>query len=1020
MKGLVKEIKNEITLSIMHTLFLSINFYPNLERAIFMKITLFYAIVSICLFFNISTAISDYDANLEILEAIIDEETNEGRAIVSLYDPDVNSSSSSQNLVNITISGWESTTLRLIETGNDTGSFLGTIGMGGASTIINTRISAGVGDTITVTFTDDPDASGGISVVEDTAEVVAGSLSASPTPSVTPTSSTVSTEVSGKITSDTKWKKENSPYLVTGNILVNEGITLTIEEGVTIKLEEGKTLQIEGQIVARGKEGKEIIFTTSSKKDDDYWNYIYLSNTSIGATFDSNGNYQNGTILEYCIIENASGSDDLGDGAVIINGTNPYINHCTIQNNYASGIYAYNVSGVFKITACVISNNFANGVAGGIYIGGSTDQMTITISDSTIENNTAWRGNYGGGIYLYSDDSDDIISIYNNKINNNNSDYYGGGIYISGSYSYCGNITIYNNTISGNTASVGGGMGCYYCTNAKIYSNIISNNDGGGISISDGTNGRTTTISSNMIFNNTGHGIESSTSYYGSHTITNNIICDNIDGGGISWNSSGSGSNDSFEISENHIIRNTDSNAAGIYIYNKSNGTTIKNNTITDNNSEKTSDSYTINVKEDISLNYNNIFNNTAKYELYNDNSYGSNDVNAQNNWWGSTNISDIEKQIYDWADDSDKGFVDYEPFETDIIIDAPISPPSVISVSGSNNSITLNWTSNPESDVAGYKIYWGTSSGYIYENSIDAGNVTKYTITDLDNTKYYVAVTAYDIDYDISNDTEDTITNENMTNGNESWYSAEEEVSVTAESTSTPIPTLIQTPTPVIVSTLTPTPISTPKTTPTPLVIPTSIPTPTKLGALFGSVVDTDGKPIANATVSTDTGGYSTKTGSNGIYQLNDVAEGIYILTALAEGYGSVSQTVTVKAGETTQADFTLLRAATIPTPVSSPSGNPIPSTTPTPVTSKGKIFGYVADETNSPVKKAKVRCKGKNSNYKEVVKTNKEGYFELNDLDADTYKITAKKKGYYKSIYNVNIETGEEKEIEMLLEEK
>jgi hypothetical protein len=204
------------------------------------------------------------------------------------------------------------------------------------------------------------------------------------------------------------------------------------------------------------------------------------------------------------------------------------------------------------------------------------------------------------------------------------------------------------------------------------------------------------------------------------------------------------------------------------------------------------------------------------------------------------------------------------------------------------------------------------------------------------------------------------------------------------------------------------------PTTTPTP--------TPTKLGALFGSVVDTEGKPIANATVFTDKGGYSAKNGSNGIYQLNDVAEGSYLLTALAEGYGSVSQAVTVTAGETTQADFTLLRAITIPTPVPSlsPSVNPAPSTTPTPVTSKGKIFGYVADETNSPVKKAKVRCKGKNSNYKEVVKTNKEGYFELNDLDADTYKITAKKKGYYKSIYNVNIETGEEKEIEIVLEEK
>ncbi|MCF6147594.1 MAG: hypothetical protein E3K37_02940 [Candidatus Kuenenia sp.] len=200
-----------------------------------------------------------------------------------------------------------------------------------------------------------------------------------------------------------------------------------------------------------------------------------------------------------------------------------------------------------------------------------------------------------------------------------------------------------------------------------------------------------------------------------------------------------------------------------------------------------------------------------------------------------------------------------------------------------------------------------------------------------------------------------------------------------------------------------------------------TPVPTSAELGAIFGSVVDTDGKPVANATVFTDKGGYSTKTGSNGTYQLNDVAEGSYLLTALAEGYGSVSQAVTVTAGETTQADFTLLRAATIPSPILSPTINPIPSTTPTPfIASKSKIFGYVMDEHNTPIESVKVICKGKNTEVKVKEYTNEEGYFEFNNLDANTYKIVAKKKGYYKSKYNVNLEEGEEKEIEMVLEEK
>jgi hypothetical protein len=69
-----------------------------------------------------------------------------------------------------------------------------------------------------------------------------------------------------------------------------------------------------------------------------------------------------------------------------------------------------------------------------------------------------------------------------------------------------------------------------------------------------------------------------------------------------------------------------------------------------------------------------------------------------------------------------------------------------------SSNSATLIWeapTTNadgtPRNDLAGFKIYYGTSPGN-YTDSIDAGNATTYTFSNLSNGTYYVAVTVYDL----------------------------------------------------------------------------------------------------------------------------------------------------------------------------------------------------------------------------------------------------------------------------------
>jgi hypothetical protein len=65
---------------------------------------------------------------------------------------------------------------------------------------------------------------------------------------------------------------------------------------------------------------------------------------------------------------------------------------------------------------------------------------------------------------------------------------------------------------------------------------------------------------------------------------------------------------------------------------------------------------------------------------------------------------------------------------------------------------VTLSWdapTNNTDgsslTDLAGYKIYYGPSSGN-YTNSFNVGNSTSYTLNNLTTGTYYFAITAYNV----------------------------------------------------------------------------------------------------------------------------------------------------------------------------------------------------------------------------------------------------------------------------------
>ena len=154
------------------------------------------------------------------------------------------------------------------------------------------------------------------------------------------------------------------------------------------------------------------------------------------------------------------------------------------SGNIAGGIF--NV-GTLNLENCIVTDNTANGLndwGGGIYNAGP-----LTINSSVISNNTAGSHNsYGGGIYNQSD-----MTIVNSTISGNNisgSPGEGGGIFnISASST---GTTIRQSTISGNHATLGGGIykaGYPLVLVSSTISGNFSTGSGGGLYAASGTTG---------------------------------------------------------------------------------------------------------------------------------------------------------------------------------------------------------------------------------------------------------------------------------------------------------------------------------------------------------------------------------------------------------------------------------------------------------------------------------------------------------------------------------------------------
>ncbi len=280
------------------------------------------------------------------------------------------------------------------------------------------------------------------------------------------------TQVGGPITGNRTWTHEKSPYLVTMHIEVEVNASLTIEPGVAVKFSRPCFLKICGTLVAKGTASRPVVFT-SEKKAPGAWEGIKFH--------ESKGD----TILQHCVVEYAE------EGIRADNVRDLQLRCCRIANNEI-GISLSHCRNV-TIENCGIQKN-------------KTRAIFLINSDSIEIRNNLISGHVTQKPSLINCNRGEGIQFSGNLIKDNsavNSKRYRFALI----FSYCKDLKIYNNSVTGNVG-LGGLCVNNLCVRGRSKSvlsqNTIAKNGKVGISFSRVRNAKL--INSN-IRNNAGHGI---------------------------------------------------------------------------------------------------------------------------------------------------------------------------------------------------------------------------------------------------------------------------------------------------------------------------------------------------------------------------------------------------------------------------------------------------------------------------------------------------------------------------------
>ncbi|TVR34618.1 MAG: right-handed parallel beta-helix repeat-containing protein, partial [Balneolaceae bacterium] len=345
------------------------------------------------------------------------------------------------------------------------------------------------------------------------------------------------TEVSSNINEDTTWE-ENNVYLITSDITVGTGSTLTIEPGTVVKFASGRSLNVAGQMIANGTEQQLIFFT--SDRDDAIGGD---SNGDGDATIPAPNNWQRINII----------------------GTGSEISHAVIRyggSTTSTGVL--NAEASVSLSDIIVSNNFRNGIYSDVDQTGWSNVRTIDNSVYGIYIFESALNMIGGETGLNGSDGLFIRSAQNEKeivLDGFSSiDNSGNGIRIQSLSNRQGTriSSMTNSLISGNSGN--GLLLEFSAIGEQLFSgNIIQNNSGQGISLEHGMEPEEVVFEENVFQNNGQTGVRSDAA-----TFIDNVFEGNRFGIGA-WRSLGHVYTDGNGVDGNTFSGNTYPGVIALY-----------------------------------------------------------------------------------------------------------------------------------------------------------------------------------------------------------------------------------------------------------------------------------------------------------------------------------------------------------------------------------------------------------------------------------------------------------------------
>lgn len=154
------------------------------------------------------------------------------------------------------------------------------------------------------------------------------------------------TNVSGVISVNTTWTLANSPYVMTGDVTVATGVTLTIEPGVVVQANAtSRQLRVDGSLSAVGTAGAPITFTSTMDSAPGEWNRIYFPAGSGSST------------LKYVNVRYGGNGSSASSGMVDARGGSLTIEDSTISRSAVSGLRASGSSTTLTVRRTKLESN---------------------------------------------------------------------------------------------------------------------------------------------------------------------------------------------------------------------------------------------------------------------------------------------------------------------------------------------------------------------------------------------------------------------------------------------------------------------------------------------------------------------------------------------------------------------------------------------------------------------------------------------------------------------------------------